>query len=75
MKTKKSTSLVSLCLAGLMLIGAFATTGCQVSVGGQTIPSAYYLGDDIQYFVKGPEFKLSREQAALQAARARATNK
>ena len=31
-------------LAGLSL------TGCQVDVGGQTLPSAYYLQDDIQYF-------------------------
>lgn len=47
-----------------------ATTGCQVSLNGQTLPSPYYLQDDIQYFPAGPEFKLSREAAALQAARA-----
>jgi hypothetical protein len=43
-------------------------TGCQVDVGGQTLPSAYYLQDDIQYFPAGPEFKLSKEAAALKAA-------
>lgn len=42
-------------------------TGCQVDVGGQTLPSPYYLQDDIQYFPAGPEFKLSKEAAALKA--------
>lgn len=51
------------CCCGMM-------TGCQVSVGGQTLPSAYYLDDDVQYFRKGPEFKLAREAAALKEARA-----
>lgn len=57
-------------LCGAMIVGAFSLTGCQVSVGGQTLPSAYFLDDDIQYFPKGPEFKLSREAAALKEARA-----
>ena len=43
---------------------ALAATGCQVDMGGQTLPSAYYLQDDIQYFPAGPEFKLSKEAAA-----------
>lgn len=51
----------ALTLAGL------AMTGCQVDIGGQTLPSAYYLQDDIQYFPAGPEFKLSKEAAALKA--------
>jgi hypothetical protein len=46
---------------------ALSCTGCQVDVGGQTLPSAYYLQDDIQYFPAGPEFKLSKEAAALKA--------
>ena len=55
--------------AGLLLLaaGGFSLTGCQVDVGGQTLPSAYYLQDDIQYFPAGPEFKLSKEAAALKA--------
>ncbi len=53
--------------AGFCLVGA---TGCQVSLNGQTLPSPYYLQDDIQYFPAGPEFKLPREAAALRAARA-----
>ena len=48
-------------------LAATGFTGCQVDVGGQTLPSAYYLQDDIQYFPAGPEFKLSREAAALKA--------
>jgi hypothetical protein len=55
--------LATLALAGL------ASTGCQVDVGGQTLPSAYYLQDDIQYFPAGPEFKLSKEAAAQKAYR------
>jgi len=59
-------------ICGAMLLSCFATTGCQVSVGGQTLPSGYFLKDDIQYFPKGPEFKLSREAAELKKARAEA---
>lgn len=57
-------------LCGAMLLSVSATTGCQVSVAGQTLPSSYYFEDDIQYFRKGPEFKLSREAAALKEAAA-----
>jgi hypothetical protein len=42
-----------------------AATGCQVEMGGQTLPSPWYLTDDIQYYAPGPEFKLAREAAAL----------
>ena len=51
--------------AGALL--ALGVTGCQVDVGGQTLPSPYYLTDDVQYFAPGPEFKLSREAAAMKA--------
>ena len=56
-------------LAGLSLFAISGATGCQVDVGGQTLPSPYYLSDDVQYFPPGPEFKLSREAAAQKAAR------
>lgn len=36
-------------------------TGCQTSIGGQTLPSATYLDDDVQYYPAGPEFKLSNQ--------------
>ena len=60
----------SLLLCGAAILAAVASTGCQMSIAGQTLPSAYFLKDDIQYFAKGPEFKLSREAAALKEARA-----
>jgi hypothetical protein len=41
-------------------------TGCQVEMAGQTLPSPYYLTDDVQYYAPGPEFKLAREAAAIQ---------
>lgn len=56
-------------IAIVCAMSALATTGCQVDVGGQTLPSAYYLQDDIQYFPAGPEFKLSKEAAAQKAYR------
>ena len=52
-------------LFGLMACTAIGTTGCQMDVGGQTLPSPYYITDDVQYFPPGPEFKLSREAAAM----------
>ena len=39
-------------------------------MGGQTLPSPFFLRDDIQYFPKGPEFKLQNEAARLKEARA-----
>ena len=62
-----SALLISSIAAGACMV---VSTGCQSSINGQTLPSAYYLQDDIQYFPAGPEFKLPREAAALQAARA-----
>ncbi|HWC88102.1 MAG TPA: hypothetical protein VG433_00545 [Pirellulales bacterium] len=47
-------------------------TGCQLDVGGQTLPSPWWYTDDVQYFPPGPEFKLSREAAAMQAAKSNA---
>lgn len=46
-----------------------ASTGCQVDVAGQSLPSPYYLTDDVQSYTEGPEFKLSNEAAALKAQR------
>ena len=60
--------LLSLLVFGGLAAGMVGLTGCQVDVGGQTLPSPYYMSDDVQYFPPGPEFKLAREAAALQAA-------
>ena len=54
-------------LCGLGVVAAVSSTGCQITESGQTLPSAYYLEDDVQYFAPGPEFKLSREAAAMKA--------
>lgn len=55
-------------LCGLGLLAVATASGCQVDMGGQTLPSPYWLSDDVQYFAPGPEFKLAREAAAMSAA-------
>ncbi len=65
---KNATPALALLALGT-LFGLCSSTGCQVSVAGQTLPSAYYLYDDVQYFPAGPENKLSNETAALKKAR------
>ena len=69
----KTTSLVwlrnALCGVGLVCL-ALSSTGCQGVYNGQTLPSPWYVSDDIQYFPPGPEFKLSREAAAMKAYKA-----
>jgi hypothetical protein len=58
-------------LAALLALPAtLMLTGCQVQVAGQTLPSPYYLTDDVQYFAPGPGFKLAREAAAAQEQKA-----
>ena len=58
------------CWLGVFTIGlsSLLSTGCQIDIGGQTLPSPYYMSDDLQYFPAGPEFKLSNEAAAMKAA-------
>ena len=51
----------------LGLSAGVGLTGCQIETGGQTLPSPYYMKDDVQYFPPGPEFKLAREAAAMKA--------
>jgi hypothetical protein len=41
-------------------------SGCQVEMAGQTLPSPWYLTDDVQYYAPGPEFKLAREATAIE---------
>lgn len=54
-----------LAVSTLPVIGA----GCQGSIGGQTLPSAYYLTDDVQYFPAGPEFLLPNQERVLEEYR------
>ena len=58
----RNTSWMALGLIGL----CSALTGCQSTVGGQTLPSAYYLRDDVQYHPAGPEFILSNTVQAIE---------
>ncbi len=54
-------------MAPLALLALGIVAGCQVDVGGQTLPSPYYTQDDVQYFPPGTEFYLANEAAALEA--------
>lgn len=69
MKNRFTPSAKCVSLMGLVVLGCGALVGCQVDIGGQTLPSAYYLKDDIQYFPPGYEFKLQREADAQKAYR------
>ena len=63
--SKRTRHSVRMGLLATGMLAALGLTGCQVDVGGQTLPSPYYMSDDVQYFPRGPEFKLSREAAAM----------
>jgi hypothetical protein len=56
--------------ACLLAPAAVLTTGCQSDYAGQTLPSPWYLTDDVQYYAPGPGFKLAREAAAMQEQKA-----
>ncbi len=56
--------------ATAIAFAAVASTGCQVDVAGQTLPSPYYEYDDIQIYPRGPEFKLQNEADAMKAYKA-----
>lgn len=57
---KQAVTLLGVCGIAMM------ATGCQTSVGGQTLPSAYYLKDDVQYFPAGPEYLLTNARQAIE---------
>jgi hypothetical protein len=63
----RSTKLFRTTLAGIGLALSLAASGCQVHVAGKTLPSPFYLSDDLQYFAPGQEFKLANEAAAMRA--------
>lgn len=54
----------ALVLAGMLVSGGLC--GCQTQMGGQTLPSAYYLRDDVQFFPAGPEMQLPNLRQALE---------
>lgn len=57
-----------LALGGLLISASLC--GCQTTVGGQTLPSAHYLEDDIQYFPAGEEYLLPNTRRAHQEYKA-----
>ena len=70
MTAKTTKQWVRMILCGFGLAASLSATGCQMSIGGQTLPSPYYLKDDVQYYASGTEFKLPREAAHQKAYRA-----
>jgi hypothetical protein len=60
--TAERTRILLSCLAAAASSALF--TGCQTTIGGQTLPSPDYLTDDVQYFPAGPEFKLQNQVEA-----------
>ncbi len=54
---------------GILLFGGLLSlsfTGCQTNIAGQTLPSAYFLRDDVQFYPAGPETKLINQIQALE---------
>ena len=70
MNTKTNNRWLRGAFYGLSLAAALCTTGCQMSIGGQTLPSPFYLDDDVQYYAPSTEFKLPKEAAAQRAYKA-----
>ena len=56
----------ALVVCGLM---GLAAAGCQANVAGQTLPSAYFLRDDVQYFPAGEEFQFPNMLRAIEEYR------
>jgi len=63
--------LLTRCTLLVGMIGLLAAaSGCQTVIGGQTLPSAHYLTDDIQFFPAGDEFQLPNTVRAMDEYRA-----
>jgi hypothetical protein len=69
MKAVAKRNVLTKAVLSLGLVCIAASTGCQVDVGGQVLPSPYYFDQDIAYFPKGPEMKLQREASAMKQYR------
>ena len=70
MKKTSRNTWMQVALCGLGIASAISSTGCQITEGGQLLPSPYYIEDDVQYFPAGPEFPLSREAEVQERFRA-----
>lgn len=69
MKSRKVVAGLRVLMCGCGLL-ATAAVGCQSDIAGQTLPSAYYLRDDVQFFVAGPETPLINQRRAIEEYRA-----
>lgn len=49
----------------IIAVVGFSSVGCQYTMNGQTLPSGYYLDNQVHYAPKGPEFRLAREAAHM----------
>ena len=58
------------CLYAALLAAGAASAGCQVDYSGQTLPSGYWMDDDVRYSPPGAEFQQHREAAQQKAYRA-----
>lgn len=63
-----SATTFALILGGLLSFCGLC--GCQTNIGGQTLPSAWYLRDDVQFFPAGPETLLPETRRAAEEYRA-----
>ena len=64
-QVKRSAGRTGIMLSFLVAFGfSGLLTGCQTTIGGQTLPSPDYLSDDVQYFPAGPEMPLANKVAA-----------
>lgn len=64
--TQSTTPLrVTMILAGCLMASS-VLTGCQSTIGGQTLPSAHYLRDDVQFFPAGSEDLIPNQRRALE---------
>jgi hypothetical protein len=70
MKAPRINTWSGLALFATAALAMTSATGCQTSIGGQALPSAYFLTDDVQYFPAGPQDKLFNERRALEQYRA-----
>ncbi len=52
---------------GLLVALIVSSVGCQSHIGGQTLPSGYYLQDDVQYYSAGSKNTLQNESMKLQS--------
>ena len=65
MHTSKSNRKLGWKLVAAALPAVALFSGCQAEYAGQTLPSPWYLTDDVQYYAPGSEFKLANEAAAM----------